>query len=117
MSNEKKAPIDVEFLRGVIDNDVEFERELFEIFLDNADQNIAKMQNAIKDEDTNSWYMSSHAFKGASASIGAFELSKILELAQKAMEDDNDNKNSILSQIKEEYGEVKSFIKNEMDGN
>ena len=78
----KKQPIDLDFLRGIIDNDLEFEKELFAIFVENANQNIAKMQDAVNNSDGNSWYMASHAFKGSSASIGAFNLSKILEYAQ-----------------------------------
>jgi HPt (histidine-containing phosphotransfer) domain-containing protein len=78
--NQKRKPaIDMEFLNSVIDDDIDFKRELFSIFVENANRNIVKMEDAIKDNDTNSWYMASHAFKGASASIGAFDLSKVLE--------------------------------------
>ena len=79
----KNQAIDIEFLRSIIENDFEFEKELFAIFSENATRNVTKMEDAIKSGDSNSWYMSSHAFKGASASIGAFQLSNILEYAQK----------------------------------
>lgn len=113
MATANKA-IDIEFLRGVIDNDREFEKELFAIFTENADRNIEKMENAVKNSDNNAWYMASHAFKGASASIGAFDLSRSLEHAQRHPEDSENDKNQILEKIKQEYKLVLDFIKEEM---
>lgn len=112
--NVSKKAIDIEFLRGVIDNDREFEKELFAIFTENAERNIEKMENALKAADNNAWYMASHAFKGASASIGAFDLSRSLEHAQRHPEDSEKDKTQILEKIKQEYKLVVEFIKQEM---
>ncbi len=109
MSKENKA-IDIEFLRSVIEDDIEFEKELFAIFTENAERNIAKMEEAIKKSDNNSWYMASHAFKGAAASIGAFELSRNLEYAQKHPEDNAEDKNKILLKVRAEFKLVLEFI-------
>ncbi len=111
--SEKKA-IDLEFLRSVVGDDQQFERELFEIFTQNAARNIAKMEAAIKDGDSNAWYMASHAFKGAAASIGAFDLSKALEYAQKHPEDSSEDKNKIIENVKAQYKMVAEFIGREM---
>jgi HPt (histidine-containing phosphotransfer) domain-containing protein len=113
-NNNRKRAIDTEFLRSVIDDDKEFEKELFAIFSENAHRNITKMEDAIKDGDNNSWYMASHAFKGASASIGAFDLSKVLEYAQKHPEDNSEGKNEILKKVREEFGLVLNFINEEI---
>lgn len=107
--------IDTDFLRSVIDNDVEFEKELFSIFIENANRNINKMEDSIKDGDNNSWYMASHAFKGSSASIGAFDLSKVLENAQRNPEGTNEEKTEILKQIREEFKNVSDFISQELE--
>ena len=106
--------IDVEFLRSIIENDVEFEKELFAIFIENAQRNVEKMEEAIKDSNDNSWYMASHAFKGASASIGAFELSKVLEYSQKHPEENYEQKTELLKKIKEELRLVIKFINEEL---
>ncbi len=111
--NLKKA-IDTEFLRGIIENDKEFERELFKIFSENAHRNILKMEEAIRDSDNNSWYMASHAFKGAAASIGAFELSKVLEYAQKHPEENSEKKSQLVAQVREEMSRVLDFINQEI---
>jgi HPt (histidine-containing phosphotransfer) domain-containing protein len=113
-NNTRKRAIDTEFLRSVIDDDKEFEKELFAIFSENAHRNITKMEDAIKDGDNNSWYMASHAFKGASASIGAFDLSKVLEYAQKHPEDNSEGKSEILKKVREEFALVLDFINEEI---
>lgn len=106
--------IDTEFLRSIIENDKEFEKELFDIFTENANRNIIKMETAIKNADTNSWYMASHAFKGAAASIGAFDLSKTLEYAQKHPEDSVALKEDTMKKVKDEFNLVLEFIAKEM---
>ena len=109
-----RKAIDVEFLRSIIENDAEFEKELFAIFIENANRNVEKMDDAIKNSNDNSWYMASHAFKGAAASIGAFDLSKILEYAQKHPEENYEQKTELLKKVKEELGFVISFINEEL---
>lgn len=106
--------IDMEFLRSIIENDAEFEKELFVIFSENVHRNMAKMEDAIKSGDNNSWYMASHAFKGAAASIGAFDLSKILEYAQKHPEETVEQKNEVIKKIREELQLVLKFINEEL---
>ncbi len=113
---ENKNAIDVNFLRSVIEDDREFERELFTIFTENAQRNLIKMEDAIKDGDSNAWYMASHAFKGAAASIGAFNLSKALEYAQKNPEESSESKIEILNRIKQEFKLVLDFINKELLG-
>lgn len=115
-ANGSRKAIDVDFLRSIIENDIEFEKELFAIFTDNSQRNIEKMEDAIKSSNDNSWYMASHAFKGASASIGAFELSKILEYAQKHPEENYEQKTELLKKIKDELAEVIKFINQEVAG-
>jgi HPt (histidine-containing phosphotransfer) domain-containing protein len=115
MENNQSRPraIDIEFLRSIIENDVEFEKELFSIFVENANRNFAKMEETLG-KDNQGWYMSSHAFKGAAASVGAFELSRILEGAQKAMELPAEQKSQILAQAREEFKLVLEFINEEL---
>lgn len=109
-----KKAVDIEFLRGIIEYDRDFEKELLNIFCENAHRNIAKMDDAIKSGDNNSWYMASHAFKGAAASIGAFDLSKVLEYAQKNPEEDSESKMKTLGKVREEFRFVLDFINEEL---
>ena len=51
--DDNKNSIDIDFLRKIIGDDLSFEKELFEIFLDNSKYNISKLDKALKDEDNN----------------------------------------------------------------
>ncbi len=108
--NENKLPIDIDFLNKVIGNDVEFEKELFQIFVDNSKYNISKMEGALMSKDSNVWYMGAHALKGSSASIGAFYLSQLLEIAQKNSDVEIEEKQKIFEKVKEEFSNVENFI-------
>lgn len=110
-----KVSVDREFLNSIVDNDLDFQKELFSIFIENAERNIKKMEDALKAKDNNAWYMSSHAFKGAAASIGAFPLSKVLEYAQKHPEDTEKVKREIIDKVKQELEGVLTFINEELE--
>lgn len=111
MKNDSLRPsLDLDFFREIVGDDKEFENELFEIFLDNSKKNIAAMESAINSGDDNAWYMASHAFKGSCASIGAFDLSKVLQEAQSANESDAETKSSILKRVKSGFKEVEKVI-------
>ena len=108
--DDNKNSIDIDFLRKIIGNDLVFEKELFEIFLDNSKYNISKLDSALKSDDNNAWYMASHALKGSSASIGAFPLSRILEISQKSSDEEIEKKVEIFHQIKAEFKKVEDYI-------
>ncbi len=114
-NNDSKPALDLEFFREVVGDDKDFEKELFEIFLDNSKKNISLMEEAVQSEDGNAWYMASHAFKGSCASIGAFDLSKLLQEAQINNESDTVTKNNILKRVKEGFKEVELIISAELN--
>jgi len=108
------SALDLDFLKKAIGEDRDFEKELFEIFLENSKYNISKLEDAISKDDNNAWYMASHALKGSSASIGAFNLSRILEVAQKNSDDEADAKIKMLEDIKLEFTNVEDAIKSRL---
>ncbi len=113
MKKSSKKAIDIEFLKSITGDDVSFEKELFILFLDSSKSNIIKMEKALAGSDNNGWYMASHALKGASASIGAFDLSKVLEYAQTHPKDEDKEKIRVLAEIKTELTRVETFINDE----
>lgn len=110
----KKAPslkaVDIDFLKSITGDDVAFEKELFILFLDSAKTNVAKMEKSLTETEGNNWYMASHALKGAAASIGAFDLSSLLEYAQTHPKDEDKEKIRVLTEIKTELVRVSQFI-------
>ena len=116
MENQPKAQsVDIEFLNSIIEgSDAEFKKDLHQIFSENTKRNLEKMENSLKEENNNAWYMAAHAFKGAAASIGAFTLSGILEEAQKNPESDKEIKSKIIDRVKIELESVCKIIDQEL---
>ncbi len=108
-----KTPVDLEFLRNITDNDIEFERDLLKIFIESSKNDIKKMEASIGDPNNNDWYLSSHSFKGSAASIGAFSLAKSLEYAQFHKDDPDEDKIKTLKEIKEKLAVVTKFLTKE----
>ena len=107
--------LDVEFLQTITDGDIEFEKELFDTFIDSCGNNIDKMRDAVKNRDNDAWRMASHSFKGASASIGAFDLSHTLETAQTFSEEDYKGKADILNKVEKKFHQVVEYLKIRLD--
>jgi len=108
--------IDMRHLRDITDGDAEFEKELFDVFFENARDNIDKMVNAVQSKNIDAWKASSHSFKGAAASIGAFDLSDILEHAQVSQNATAQEKEEILTQVRKRFAEVDGFVKSHLGG-
>ena len=100
---QKPAIIDTDFLNSIIDNDIEFRDELFLIFKESSSNNLQKMIKSLEDNDFSAWYSASHAFKGASSSIGAFDLANTLDEAQRAIDKTQQEKLSILTVVQQKY--------------
>ncbi|MES2678142.1 MAG: Hpt domain-containing protein [Pseudomonadota bacterium] len=111
---KKEPAIDMDFLKDVTGGDRVFEKELFALFLDSAQNNISKMEKALTENNNDGWYMAAHSLKGASASIGAFPMSKALEYAQTHPKDDFKNKTNVLVDIRAELAKVAEFINQEI---
>jgi HPt (histidine-containing phosphotransfer) domain-containing protein len=104
------AKLDIEFLRQVTVGDIEFEKELFLIFLESSKNNLDRMEKSITDKNDTLWHLAAHSFKGASASIGAFDLSKTLEAAQYHPKGFFEEKTLLLEKIRTEFDLVVDFI-------
>ena len=105
-----KPAIDIDFLRSMTINDAVFERELLVLFLDSSKTNVIKIEKALVGFNNNDWYMASHSMKGASASIGAFDLAKVMEYSQTQFQAEQKVKVKILVDIKTELDKVIAFI-------
>jgi len=106
----KNIHIDLKHLSNIVDGDIEFEKELFKVFIDNGKLNIEKMEISIQENTDESWYACSHAFKGASAAVGAFQLAKILEECQQLTISSKQDKITILKQTKVEFNHILNLV-------
>jgi len=77
-STQAHPPIDLAHLDRYTAGDAALERELLDLFRDNAEAYLAQLANAESDE---AWHRAAHTLKGAARGIGA---GRIAELAQAA---------------------------------
>jgi HPt (histidine-containing phosphotransfer) domain-containing protein len=110
VSQDLKDPVDLDFLRNITDCDVEFEQDLLKTFIESSGNDVRKMEESIGNPHSNDWYLSSHSFKGSSASIGAFSLAKMLGEAQSQKDATDEDKIKILKNIKETLDNVIQFL-------
>lgn len=108
---ETKPPVDQDFLSEMSGGDVVVEKDLFDTYSESCKENLAKMERAMKSGDENDWFIAAHSLKGASASIGAFDLSKIFDYAQTHKEENLVQKQEVIKKIRIELKLVIEFFK------
>lgn len=108
-----RTAIDSSYLYQLAGLDKKFKGELFAIFKENAKKNLKKMEEATEVNNKVEWYMAVHAFKGASSSIGAFFLAKLLENAQRKPDAPKEDKRNLLIKTKIELDLVFRYIEND----
>ena len=100
--------IDLEHLGMLTDGNPDEERELFELFIEQAALNIDELKAAIKDHEE--WRKAAHKFKGSAASIGAFPLSSTCKEAETNHEVAPEEKEVQLVTIEKDFALVKEYI-------
>lgn len=108
---EARKVVDQDFLSEMSGGDVAIEKDFFSTFAESCKENLAQMERAMKNSDENAWFIASHSLKGASASIGAFDLSKIFDYAQTHKEEGLIQKQEVLKKIRDELELVSEFFK------
>jgi histidine phosphotransfer protein HptB len=102
--------IDLSNLREITGGDVDVERELFDLFLQSADECIAALKNSADTPHNDEWRKQAHAFKGTSLNLGAGELGRLCKEAQEKYQAAPDEKRALLAAIESEFGRVKTQL-------
>ncbi|MFT5702822.1 MAG: HPt (histidine-containing phosphotransfer) domain-containing protein [Rickettsiales bacterium] len=107
---EAKVPMDINFIKCASKGDVEFEKDIYILFLDSSSKNITKLEKAMNENDIDTWSHTTHHLRGSSAAIGAFPFSDIVAYAQANPKDTIKNKQIILDGIKAEFSKLADFL-------
>lgn len=95
--------------------DAEFLQDLFETYMEDAHEKLDGMTQALADGDAQSLGRLAHTFKGSSGNIGAMGLSNIAEkLQHMGYEDQLDNIEPLITELKELYQLVEQAMKVEL---
>ena len=109
-SNEL-PPVDLSQLRMFTNGDPEEEKELIDMFLDQAEEAAAALELSLMDKNIEAWRSSAHQFKGASGNFGATALHHICKNAELNFNEGDAHKQQVLSAISNEMARIKNFLK------
>lgn len=102
-------PIDMEHFSMFTDGDKDEEKALFEMFFDQAYKSLDTLKNNCKDGENEEWRGAAHKLKGASANLGANQLSSVCAQAEKAFDKEEKDKQALFESIQTELEKVKKF--------
>lgn len=105
------SPVDMDHLNLFTDGDKDEERELLDLFFDQADLSVSELEAALEVGNNEAWKKASHRLKGAAANLGANALSYSCAEAEQNYDADNDLKSSILGRMQAQLVLVESFFR------
>lgn len=108
---QQEPPIDLSHLEIFTDGDPEQEKELLDLFFEQAEIGVAELSKSLADSNEDAWEKASHRLKGSAANLGAAPLSNACEKAEYGYEENETNKKVMLADIRIKLEELQSFLK------
>lgn len=105
--------IDFSNIREFTEGDPEIEIELFEEFISSSAPLLKNLEDSVSN-DQDLWKKSAHAFKGISLNLGAEALGSLCMQAQN-FDGEDGAKKELFEQIENEYRQVLSDLKKEIE--
>jgi CheY-like chemotaxis protein/HPt (histidine-containing phosphotransfer) domain-containing protein len=103
-------PVDMERLNLFTDGDPQEEKELLDLFFQQAELSVAELEINCDEENNENWKHAAHRIKGSSANLGATILAKVCEKAEKNYNAETASKQAMLAQIKIKLNDIKDFF-------
>ncbi|PCI55542.1 MAG: hypothetical protein COB36_07950 [Alphaproteobacteria bacterium] len=107
----EQPPIDIAHFEMFTDGDPEMEKELLDLFFDEADLSISELEQSLANNDSDAWEKTAHRLKGASVNLGANPLSDTCETAEDNYAANQGDKDVMLINIKTKLDELKKHFK------
>jgi len=109
-SMSSDAPVNLAQMRTFTEGDVETEKELIRMFIEQSDKNLEILSKNRADGENKPWTEAAHMMKGGAAGIGAEKLRQLCDEAQHH-QGTTAEKNALFDQISGEYARVKAHLK------
>ncbi len=103
--------VNLENLRGITNGNIELEKELFDVYIESAEECLKGLETSTGEGQDQEWRTQAHAWKGMSLNLGAETLGKLCADAQFNHTMPHDEKVKMLDAIKAEYENVKEFLR------
>ena len=107
----EQPPIDLAHLEMFTEGDPEVEKELLDLFFNEADSSISELEQSFANNDSDAWEKTAHRLKGASVNLGANPLSDACETAEDNYVANQEDKSTMLINIKTKLEELKECFK------
>ncbi len=109
---QKDAPIDMAHFELFTDGDPLMERELLDLFFEQAELSLSSLEESIANNNDEAWEQAAHRIKGSAANLGAIPLSEVCQNAEDIDQEDQAQKKAILADIKIKLNDLHKFFKN-----
>ncbi|MFO7729028.1 MAG: response regulator [Desulfonatronovibrio sp.] len=110
-SMDKNIPLDHAFALKQLDVDEEFLRTILEVFLKDAGQRIAALEEALDSQDFRSVILEAHTIKGGAANIAAVFLSEAAgKLEKVGLNGDFTKTSEAFAKVRSEYNRLKGYL-------
>ena len=105
-----EVPVDIEHLNLFTDGDPDEEKELLDLFFEQASLSVVELDAALGKEDHEAWEKVAHRLKGSAANLGAHILSGACAEAEAEFQTDHASKTMFLISIKASLNDVQRFF-------
>lgn len=113
MTNELGSdmpPVDFARIQDTSDGDVEFERELFTIYVEDCAERIDRLRAVLAAGDSDALRRDAHTIKGASANVGTTQLQGIALELERCEISETDRAAELIGQLEAEFARVREAI-------
>jgi len=100
---------DHERINDLSEGDVDFEKQLFQVFSDNLKQDIDALQKSYDQDNPDLWRSWVHKIHGACGYIGAVAMEKVCE-QRKQMADSKEMMRTLHDPIMKEYQKILGYL-------
>jgi HPt (histidine-containing phosphotransfer) domain-containing protein len=107
------TPVNLENLRDMTGGDPAFEQELFQVFLESAEECLTALQTLCETGKDMEWRTQAHALKGMCLNLGANKLGEMSANAQANYMSPPEQKTEMLAGLRAEFDAVKQFLQSQ----
>ncbi len=105
-------PLDTKCLKDLTGGQDSMQQELLDIFFLNVAECLELMERVCNDGYCDKWRDAAEELKNLSASLGAFELSKVCVVAENIANSNTDEKKRILANLHSNVHKLRVFVRN-----
>jgi len=111
-----RAPVDFSRIRETSEGDLEFERDLFQVFLEDCAERIERLAQAMAHGDGDGVRLEAHTVKGAGGNVGTTSLHEIAARLERCAGDSlAESGPALLAELEAEFARAKRAILTYLD--